>query len=423
MKVSILSTGDEIMSGGVVDTNSSFLAAALLSLGLKVDRFVAVGDDLQTMSRTISELARETDFLIVTGGLGPTSDDMTAEAAAGALKVRTVINNEALNLIKAFFAGKGWTMSQSNQKQAMLPEGSLVIDNRVGTAPGFCLSISGCQCFFLPGVPEEMKKMAGEFVLPWIYHHAGLSPDLKPMDLTPETIIVFGLPESEVGELLKDLPRLFPGVRPGFRADFPLIQVKLYPEPGRGVEGKKVLDRAKSFIVDTLGHRVVSLDGLTLQEEVGRLLVQQKATLALAESCTGGLVANMITDVAGSSDYFLFSGVTYSNEAKVRVLGVSQATIDKHGAVSEETAEAMAVGVRRLTRATYGVSTSGIAGPGGATPGKPVGTVCIGVAGPSCCAARRYVFSFENRILNKQMFAVRALGDLRYRMLKETGSA
>lgn len=243
------------------------------------------------------------------------------------------------------------------------------------------------------------------------------------MNLTPETITVFGLPESEVGERLKNISTLFPGIRPGFRADFPLVQVKLYPEPGKGVAIKKALERAKVFVVETLGDRVISQDGLTMQEEVGRLLVQQKATLALAESCTGGLMASMVTDFAGSSDYFLFSAVTYSNEAKVRVLGVSQTTLDRYGAVSEETAGEMAEGVRRLTNSTYGVSTSGIAGPGGATPEKPVGTVCIGIAGPGFCETRRYVFSFEDRILNKQMFAVRALWDLRVRMIKGTGNA
>ena len=430
MKVRILSTGDEIMSGGIVDTNTSFLAAALLNLGLSVDRFVATGDDPLTMSRTISEIVQGTDFLIVTGGLGPTGDDMTAEAAADALKVKTFLNNEALDLIEAFFARKGWTMSQSNKKQAMLPAGCRVIDNRVGTAPGFYLLISGCHSFFLPGVPKEMKVMAGEFVLPWIQQHAGLSQDQNPMNspidhpmnLTPKTITVFGLPESEVGERLRDLAILFPGVRPGFRADFPLIEVKLYPEPGSCVKGEKALERAKSFVVEAFGHWVVSRDGLTMQEEVGRILVQQKATLALAESCTGGLVASLLTDVAGSSDYFLFSGVTYSNEAKVRVLGVSQTTLERYGAVSEETAGEMAEGVRRLTGSTYGVSTSGIAGPGGATSEEPVGTVGIGVAGPGFCATRRYVFSFEDRIMNKQMFALRALGELRDRMLKETGS-
>lgn len=427
MKVRILSTGDEIMSGGVVDTNSSFLAEALLALGLNVDRFVATGDNTLTMSQTISEMAQGSNFLIVTGGLGPTGDDTTAEAAAAALKVKTILNGEALNLIKAFFVKKGWPMGKSNQKQAMLPAGCRVIDNRVGTAPGFYLAISGCHCFFLPGVPVEMKVMAGEFVLPWIQHNSGIFPEQNPINLTPKTITVFGLPESELGERLKDISTLFPGVRPGFRADFSLLQVKLYPEPGRGVEGEKNLNLARAFVIKTLGHRVVSGDGLTMQEEVGRLLTCQKATVALAESCTGGLVASMLTDVTGSSDYFLFSGVTYSNEAKVRVLGVSQSTLDKFGAVSEETAGEMAEGARRLTDATYGVSTSGVAGPGGATPGKPVGTVCIGVAGPGFCVTRRYVLSFDDRVLNKQMFAVRALEELRDRILKEelreTGSA
>ncbi len=421
MKVRILSTGDEIVSGGVVDTNATWLAAALLTQGLTVDRIVAVGDDLETLGCTIAGLAEGADILIVTGGLGPTADDVTAAAAAGAANSQTVLNPDALGLMEAFFAEKGWTMSPSNHKQAMLPHGCQVIDNRTGTAPGFYLCISGCHSFFMPGVPREMKAMARSWVLPWIQRHAREIPGHSRMDLSPRVITVFGLPESEVGARLKDVATLFPGVRPGFRVDFPLIQVKLYPDPAKAV-GERNLDQAEEFVVTTLGHWVISTQGLKMEAEVGRLLAQSKATIALAESCTGGLMASMLTDVPGSSDYFLFSGVTYSNQAKVRVLGVRQSTLDRFGAVSEETAGEMARGARRLAGATYGLSTSGIAGPGGGSPDKPVGTVCVGIAGPGFCEARRYGFAFEDRTMNKQIFAVTALGALRKRLLMDAGS-
>ncbi len=421
MKIRILSTGDEIVSGGVVDTNANWLAASLLTLGLTVDRIVAVGDDLETLEQTIADLAAGADILIVTGGLGPTDDDITAAAAAGAVNLKTFLNPEALGFMTDYFARKGWPMSPSNHKQAMLPQGCRVIDNRAGTAPGFYLCIAGCHGFFMPGVPREMKAMARSWVLPWIQRHAGKISGHAPMDLTPRIITVFGLPESEVGARLREVAVLFPGVRPGFRVDFPLIQVRLYPDPGTAV-WEKSLDQAEEFVVTTLGHRVISTQGLKMEAEVGRLLAQAKATIALAESCTGGLMASMLTDVPGSSDYFLFSGVTYSNEAKVQVLGVRQSTLERNGAVSEETAGEMARGVRRLTGATYGISTSGVAGPGGGSPDKPVGTVCIGIAGPGFCKTRRYGFAFNDRTMNKQIFAATALGQLRKRLLMDAGS-
>lgn len=423
MKIRILSTGDEIISGGVVDTNATWLAASLLTLGLTVDRLVAVGDDFETLGHTIADLAAGADILIVTGGLGPTDDDITAEAAASAGNTQTVLNPEALGLMTDYFDRKGWPMNPSNKKQAVLPRGCRVIENMAGTAPGFYLCISDCHSFFMPGVPKEMKSMTRNWVLPWIQRHAGKNLARTLTDLTPRTITVFGLPESEVGARLKNVATQFPGVRPGFRADFPLIQVKLYPDLEKRGGSENILDQAEQFVVTTLGRWVISRKGLTMEQEVGRLLVQAKATIALAESCTGGLMASMLTDVPGSSDYFLFSGVTYSNEAKVRVLGVRQSTLESHGAVSEETAGEMAQGVRRLTQATYGISTSGIAGPGGASPGKPVGTVCIGIAGPGFCTAKRYGFAFNDRTMNKQIFAVTALGELRKQMLMQGGSA
>jgi nicotinamide-nucleotide amidase len=422
MKIKILSTGDEIVSGGVVDTNASWLADSLLGLGLTVDCFVAVGDDFGTLRRTIADLAAETDILIVTGGLGPTNDDITAEAAAGAVNTKTILNPEALGLVTDYFNRKGWPMNPSNKKQAVLPRDCRVIENEVGTAPGFYLRISGCHGFFMPGVPKEMKAMTLNWVLPWIQRYAAKNLGRTLTDITPRTITVFGLPESEVGARLKDLATQFPGVRPGFRADFPLIQVKLYPDSEKRGGGENILDQAEQFVVTTLGRWVISREGLTMEQEVGRLLVQKKATIALAESCTGGLMASMLTDVPGSSDYFIFSGVTYSNEAKIRVLGVRQSTLESHGAVSEETAGEMAQGVRRLTQATYGISTSGVAGPGGGSPEKPVGTVCIGIAGPGFCTTKRYGFAFNDRTMNKQIFAVTALGALRKRMLMQGGS-
>ncbi|MBI9088738.1 MAG: CinA family nicotinamide mononucleotide deamidase-related protein [Desulfobacterium sp.] len=416
MKAEILSTGDEIVSGGVNDTNSTWLAATLLTMGVATERCVAVGDDLVGIGRAIVEAASRVDLLLVTGGLGPTSDDLTSEAAAMAGGVESVVNPEALGSMERFFAKRGWDMAPVNQKQARLPKGAEVIENGVGTAPGFYLILSGCHCFFMPGVPSEMKVMARENVFPRIQKLVGLSGPLPSRSIT-----VFGLPEAEVGVRLNEFNRLFPGVRLGFRVDFPLIEVKLSWGHSKGKGAETALAKAGQFVASTLGRRVVSTHGLAMEQEVGRLLLETGATVAVAESCTGGLVASMLTDVAGSSDYFLFSGVTYSNDAKVRVIGVKASTLVSFGAVSEETAREMAQGVRNLTGATYGVSTSGIAGPGGGNDDKPVGTVCIGVAGPGFSWAKRYVFPFDDRGMNKKMFAATALEMLRRRLTPEEG--
>ena len=231
------------------------------------------------------------------------------------------------------------------------------------------------------------------------------------------TITTFGLPESLAGEKMAGVEAAFPGIKLGLRANFPLIQVKFYSRDEDAARLDKRLDDASRWAIERLGSAVVSEAGESMEAVVGRLLTAQSATLALAESCTGGLVANWLTNVAGSSNYFLFSGVTYSNEAKMKVLGVRQATLEKYGAVHEETAREMAEGARQVAGATYGLSTSGIAGPDGGTPDKPVGTVCIGVATPDRAFGRRLTFRFGKRLMNKKIFAVAALDLLRKELL------
>ena len=417
MKAEILSTGNELVSGSISDTNASWLAAMLLTIGVETRRCMAVGDDLEAIGGAIAEMAVRADILLVTGGLGPTGDDLTAEAAAMAFGKKLVLNSSALEAMERFFLTRGWEMGGVNQKQAMIPLGCEVIENHAGTAPGFYFLFSGCHCFFMPGVPSEMKSMAEKTIFPAIINIAG-----HPVMVKPRSITLFGLPEAEAGLILKDLEISFPGVRLGFRVDFPLIEVKLSLKEQRVENGESLLDRAQEFVVSCLGSSVISTHGLTMEQEVGRLLLSLNATVAAAESCTGGLLASMLTDVAGSSGYFLFSAVTYSNEAKTGVLGVLPSTIIDHGAVSRQTARQMAEGVKKLTGAAFGVSTSGIAGPGGGSDEKPVGMVCIGIAGPGFSTARDYRFSFDDRAMNKKIFAVMALDLLRQRLISEKGS-
>ncbi|WP_246804615.1 nicotinamide-nucleotide amidohydrolase family protein [Desulfosarcina cetonica] len=314
--------------------------------------------------------------------------------------------------MESFFKTFNRPMSPSNRKQALLPSGCGVLPNAVGTAPGFFLTIERCRFFFLPGVPYEMKRMLVEQVIPELLRLQGAAA----LHSRVKTITTFGLPESLAGEKMEGVEAAFPGITLGLRANFPQIQIKLYGRDNDAARLDQRLRDAGRWAIERLGSHVISDNGESMETVVGRRLQAQSATLALAESCTGGLIANWLTNVAGSSTYFLFSGVTYSNQAKIAVLGVNPETIDRFGAVSEETAQEMAVGARRVAGATYGLATSGIAGPDGGSDEKPVGTVCIGFAGPKGAWGRRLTFSFGKRLMNKKVFAMAALDLLRKEM-------
>ena len=409
MIIEILATGDEIRTGAAVDSNSSHIAQVLEQAGLEAIRHTCVGDDMDMMVSILKEIGSRADVAVVTGGLGPTIDDITAAAAAKAKGVELVLNRSALGVVEKFFKSRKRDMSPSNKKQAMLPMGAESLNNPVGSAPGFFLKIDRCSFFFVPGVPFEMKRMLSEEVLPRIQKLEGGTGELSLV----KTLSTFGLAESVVGELLTGLSAQFPEITPGFRSKFPEIQVKLYIRGKDDQTLRKILEEASHWVLGKLGENVFSMDGTSMQSVVGGLLTAKQATLAVAESCTGGLISHLLTNVPGSSGYFLFSGVTYSNQAKTKLLGVSTEILQQYGAVHEETVKKMAQGVRHVAGATYGLATSGIAGPDGGTDEKPVGTVCIGLATPNDVKGFRFVFPFNTRLMNKRIFAVKALDLLR----------
>ncbi len=411
MIAEILSTGDEVLLGDITDTNSSYLCNKLKKLGISVGRITAVGDDVAAICQTLTDISQRADICLVTGGLGPTRDDLTAQACARAAQTSLTLNPQALATMKAYFEQRGWELNQVNEKQAMLPENADVIVNSWGTAPGFDITIGNCRFFFMPGVPSEMKPMFKEGVAYRIVEITG-----KTKEIAIERLMVFGLPESRVGSNLTGFETRFSDISLGFRARFPLIEVKLVA--GNEGENEPDLSRAKNWVVEQLENKVISLHGLTLEQEVGRLLSQKGQTLSVAESCTGGLIANQITNVPGASDYFMFSGVTYANSAKMKVLNVSQNTLESHGAVHENTALEMAVGAKGAGQSDWAVSTTGIAGPSGGSEEKPVGTVCIGVAGPGVEISKRFCLDVGDRTMNKQLFAAMALEMLRRRLVK-----
>ncbi len=416
MKAEILATGDEIRSGALIDSNSAYIAEKLEQAGVAVTRHISVGDDLEVLVDVMTEIGQRADVALVTGGLGPTTDDLTTEAAAKAAGVGCQLDPKALQDIEAFFKQRQRLFTESNQKQAMLPKGCVPMYNPIGTAPGFQIKIGKCQFFCVPGVPPEMRLMLKQQVLPRI---AALQGDARQYCLI-RNISTFGLTESAVGEAVAAVVNAVPGIKLGLRTWFPEIHVKLYAQGDDQSQMTELLDTATDWVTEKIGDKVLSIEGRQMPQVVADLLLSdQKVTVALAESCTGGLIANWLTDIAGSSGYFLFSGVTYANQAKMDVLGVPQSMLEEHGAVHEETAKAMAAGARRVAGATYGLATSGIAGPDGGTQEKPVGTVCIGLATPTQTIGRRLYFPFGKRLMNKTIFAVAALDLLRKELMKD----
>ncbi len=413
MHAEILATGEEIRTGALVDTNSAHIAVTLEEAGVRVDRLNAVGDDLSELVAVLTEIGGRADVAVVTGGLGPTVDDLSAQAAARAAGVALELNPAALSSIEAFFRRRNRPLNPSIRKQAILPVNAEVLYNPVGTAPGFSLLIGRCRFFFLPGVPHEMRRMLTEEVLPQLVAALGGTRDHRLV----RTLSCFGLTESLTGERIAELPDRFPGVQLGLRAKFPEIQVKLY---GSGTDEDQVthlLEQAAAWARARLDQVVFSEAGEPMEAVVGGLLRERRATLAVAESCTGGFISHLLTEVPGSSDYFLLAAVTYANDAKTRLLGVSPQDLAAYGAVHEHTARAMAAGVRQLAGADYGLATSGIAGPGGGTPAKPVGTVCIGLATAERVNGWQFHYSYDRRDMNKRMFAMKALDVLRREML------
>jgi len=408
MIAEVLSTGDEVLLGDITDTNSSYLCSRLKDAGITVIRITAVGDDTKVISQALEAVAGRSTICLVTGGLGPTQDDLTAEACALASGKALELNLPALDSMKVFFEKRGYELTRVNKKQAILPSGAILLENSHGTAPGFEMEIGRCRFFFMPGVPSEMKKMFKEQVLPRLLDITGGTGQIRV-----ERLMVFGLGESAVGEKLHGFKSRFPDLQLGFRARFPLIEVKLVAH-----SENTGITAAKDWVAQQLGRKVISHQGLTLAQETGRLLTESGNSLSVAESCTGGLIANMITDVAGASEYFVFGATTYANSAKMDILKVSEQTLIDHGAVHEQTAREMAEGARQAGKSDWAVSTTGIAGPTGGSDEKPLGTVCIGVAGPDGSSARRFVLDAGDRERNKQLFAATALEMLRRQLAK-----
>ena len=383
LRCEILSTGDEVLTGMIADTNAAYLADRMGALGLPVSRHTTVGDDRVALDEVFRALGDRADIVLCTGGLGPTVDDLTTEIAAQVLGTTLALHEPSLAHMEGLWRARGRVMPENNKRQAMLPAPAEVLPNPIGTAPGFTVKIGRAHFFFMPGVPREMKRMFEEQVISRLER---LRPE--PTRFQVRVFRSFGLTESGADRLLSGLEDRFPEVKLGFRAHFPEIQVKLTLEGKHAAVLDERLDAASADVRARLGAHLFS-ESAAMEEVVGEALRRSGATVATAESCTGGLVAQMISAVPGSSDYFDRGLVTYSNQAKMELLGVSEETLREHGAVSEPCARAMAEGARARARTTYALSVTGIAGPGGGTADKPVGLVYVALAMPEKTVVRR----------------------------------
>lgn len=390
MKIEILTIGDELLSGDVVNTNAATLSEALWSEGFEVAYQTSVRDDPATMKEALLLASKRAQLVIVSGGLGPTADDFTLEIAAKTFKRPLALDENYLSYLRNLFRKWGRELSDNNKKQAMVPKGARTFQNRVGTAPGVGLKFRQTQFYFLPGVPKELKQIFSDFILPEILS------DRKRGDVFESKILrCFGAAEADLDAALKDLyvNRLdIAGVRIGFRAHFPETLVKLSAW-GRDPQAvKKGMREAEGKIREKIGKYIYGEGESTLEGVVGTLLAEKQKTVSVAESCTGGLIAHRITNIAGSSRYFKNGVVVYSNEGKMSILGVTHDIIEKHGAVSSQCAIEMAQGIRRISKTDFGIAVTGIAGPSGGTHEKPVGTVHIALADSKGIQEKKYVF-------------------------------
>ncbi len=390
MTCAVLSIGTELTRGELVNTNATTLSAGLTDAGFEVLEHAVIDDDKARIVATLLRLGQEARVIVSTGGLGPTTDDLTTEAVAQALGVKLVRDEASLEQIRRRFEKLGRTMSESNAKQADFPEGAEILQNPIGTAPGFSVTLGKATAFFMPGVPREMNRMFDDQVLPRIRPFA-------QHNLFQIRLRTFGLPESVVGERLAGVEAAFPGTIIGYRAHFPEIEVKVLARATTGSAARELCERATVDVRTRLADVLYGEADDTFAIAVGRALRAKGYMLAIAESCTGGLVGSMITSEPGASEYLLVDAVTYANSAKTSFLGVEEDTMRGHGAVSTEVAAAMAEGVKRVSSADVALSLTGIAGPAGGTDEKPVGTVYIAVAGPSGTVVRSHRFGGDRK--------------------------
>jgi nicotinamide-nucleotide amidase len=404
-RCAIIAIGSEMLGPVRVDTNSLKITAALEQFGVPVTRKSVVGDSLADLAEEIRYAFDRSEMLILTGGLGPTEDDLTREALGAAFGLQMDVDVSIIETIQARFAARGWTMPEVNKRQANVFRGQATLNNERGTAPGFHLQVEGKDVWVFPGVPHELEGMLATYLRPWLEERSGGRARHR------RVLKIAGLTESGVEEKLAPYYAAHPGELVTILASGGQIEIHL------GGESRDEIAAREAEIAALFGERLFGFDDDTLESVVGALLHARNQTLATAESCTGGLLGSRITDIAGSSAYYLGGVVCYTGEAKIEFAGVDPGLIREHGQVSEPVAIALANGIRARFGATWGVGITGIAGPGGGTETKPVGTVHVAIAGPHG-HKHRHILWQGPRAMVKWYATQQALDLLRRNVLK-----
>lgn len=386
---SIVSIGNELLIGQATDTNAPHLCSQLLSIGIPVVSVYAVGDDIGHIVRALKQATADAEVILVTGGLGPTDDDLTRQALAEFLGVELQIKEELLREVEGFFTGRGLRMPANNRIQAYIPAGTKVIANKLGTAAGIMAEVNGKIFAVMPGVPAEMKQMFEESVLP------------KLKDLAAGQVVVvrklkcFGAGESTIAELLGGLMQRGRNPQINCTVQCGITTLYIVATAENRSQAERLTEKDEKLLRNILGEIIYGTAEQTLAEVAGEKLARQGKTIAVAESCTGGTVARLLTDIPGASRYFTYGWVTYSNAAKTSELNVPAELIEKYGAVSEEVASAMAIGARKKAGTDFAIAITGIAGPAGGSEQKPVGLVYISIDSEDGCRTGRFVFSHD----------------------------
>ncbi|MDF2891412.1 MAG: cinA [Clostridia bacterium] len=385
MKCEIIAVGTELLLGNIVNSNARYLSEKLAELGIDVHYHITVGDNMSRLKEAIELSLKRSDIIITTGGLGPTDDDLTKEGVAAALGLRLVPHEDSLQKIECYFKTSNRPMPECNKKQGYIPEGALVLENNNGTAPGVMVEKEDKLVILLPGPPKEMMPMFSEQVYPCLKAKSAFM-------IKSKTLRVVGVGESTIQELLQHIfdeqsnPTVAPYAKDGE------VHLRITAKCQDEAEANRLLKEMEARITDILLDNVYGYDDESLEYIVYKLLEKNKMTVSIAESCTGGMISGRLTNVSGVSSVFTNAIVTYSNQAKMNFLKVQENTLRSHGAVSAETAEEMAKGIRQVSGTDVGISVTGIAGPEGGTAEKPVGLFYIGIAIGEKVEAHRYFF-------------------------------
>ncbi len=416
MRAAIITIGDELLIGQTIDTNSAWIGAELSKAGFDVYRITSVHDRREDIIYALNEAAGKTDVVLITGGLGPTSDDITKQTLCEFFNTHLVINAEVLRMIEEMMTQRSFPMNENNRRQAEVPESCRILKNAVGTAPGMWFEKEGTIYISMPGVPHEMKYLMTELVLP------ELNKRFTSQTIIHRNIMTYGTFEAKLAEILTTFESGLPeNIKLAYLPASGVIKLRLTGTGSDYNSLSNLINEQVGKLYKTIPEFIYGEDEESLEMVIGKLLKSNKKTVSTAESCTGGEIAHLLTSIPGSSAYYKGSIIAYANSVKTQLLGIQEYTIEKQGAVSEGTVKEMAIGARKLFITDYAVATSGIAGPDGGTEIKPVGTVWIAVASENEVICEKRVFG-NDRITNIKRFSLAAMNLLRKQIINHSPS-